>query len=144
MANQSSSSSDVRWIQRYQHFLQALAQLKEAFELEKIRPFTKLENQGLIQGFEFTHELAWNLLKDYLEFNGHQGLIGSRDTSREAFKRGLIFNGDSWMEMIKSRNQAPHTYNQKTSEEIVNKIKTLYFTEFLEMETRFHKIKETK
>lgn len=136
------TDQDIRWLQRFEHFQQALLQLKEAFEIEAKRPFTKLEKQGLIQAFEFTHELGWNVLKDYLEYNGHQGLIGSRDTCREAFKRGLLKNGDAWMEMIKSRNQTSHTYNQKTSEDIVEKIKKLYFPEFLALEAQFSKLQK--
>jgi nucleotidyltransferase substrate binding protein (TIGR01987 family) len=78
----------------------------------------ELEQQGLIQGFEFTHELAWNVLKDYLEAKGISGLIGSCDATRSGFKNGLVEDGDTWMEMIKARNLTSHAYDP----EIANRI----------------------
>ena len=103
---------DIRWIQRFNHFTKALSQLRDAVELAQKRPLSKLEAQGLIQAFEFTHELAWNTLKDFLEERGVQNLYGSRDATREAFKTGLIENGEAWMNMIQSRNL---TFAQPTS-----------------------------
>lgn len=83
-------SDDIRWKQRFDNYKRALHQLTLAVLLLEQRPLSDLEQQGIIQGFEFTHELAWNVLKDYLEYEGIQGLMGSRSTVREAFKRGLI------------------------------------------------------
>src|ERR1035437_4365678 len=104
-------TEDIRWKQRFDNFSRALASLRKAVELSRERPLSELEQQGLIQGFEFTHELAWNVLKDYLEYEGIQGLIGSRSTVREAFKRGLIIDGDAWMDMVEKRNLSSHTYD---------------------------------
>jgi nucleotidyltransferase substrate binding protein (TIGR01987 family) len=64
----------------------------------------------LIQAFEYTHEMAWNTLKDFLEERGAGNLYGSRDATREAFRAGLIENGDTWMDMIKSRNLISHIH----------------------------------
>ena len=83
-------STDIRWKQRFDNFGKAFLELREAVDLAAARPLSKLEKQGAIQGFEYTHELAWNVLKDYLEYQGIVGLIGSRDTTRAAFQRGLI------------------------------------------------------
>ena len=113
-----SKNGDIRWKQRFENYQRALAQLTEAVELAATRPLSKLEQQGLIQGFEFTHELAWNTLKDFLGYRGIGQIIGSRDATRAAFKVDLLDDGLTWMEMIKSRNLTPHTYN----EEVVNKI----------------------
>ncbi|WP_430754834.1 nucleotidyltransferase substrate binding protein [Magnetovirga frankeli] len=63
---------DIRWKQRFDNFQRALHQLTLAMALKAQRPLSDLEQQGLIQGFEFTHELAWNVLKDYLEMEGIQ------------------------------------------------------------------------
>lgn len=123
------TSQDVRWIQRFKHFEQAYAQLEKAVELSKKRPLSELEEQGIIQTFEFTHELAWNVLKDFLEEQGVRGLYGSKDSSREAFKRGLIENGDTWMGMIQSRNLTSHTYNRNITQKIVQAILENYYTE---------------
>jgi len=119
-------SQDTRWIQRLQNYSQALNQLKLAVELSTQRPLTDLEKQGLIQSFEFTHELAWNVIKDYFLYQGNSSITGSRDATREAFQKGLILDGDNWMEMIKSRNQTSHTYNQKVAKDIVEKIQFSY------------------
>ncbi|NBX83872.1 nucleotidyltransferase, partial [bacterium] len=85
--------------------------------------------------FEFTHELAWNLLKDYLEYQGVFNLTGSRDTQQAAFQKGLIQNGSDWMEMIKSRNLTSHTYNKKIANEIISNIQHKYFNCFLQLKS---------
>lgn len=117
---------DIRWLQRFEHYLKAFALLDEAVTLSRQRSLSDLEQQGLIQRFEFTHELAWNVLKDYLEFQGYTGITGSRDAVRLAFERGLIGHGELWMEMIKSRNQSSHTYNEEVAEEIAGRIVHAY------------------
>lgn len=109
---------DVRWRQRFDNFQRALQVLQRGVELARQRPLSELEQQGLIQGFEFTHELAWNLLKDYLQHQGVAGIIGSRDATRLAFQNGLILEGEAWMAMIKARNQSSHTYNLEQAQAI--------------------------
>ena len=109
---------DVRWRQRFDNFQRALQVLERGVELAQQRPLSELEQQGLIQGFEFTHELAWNLLKDYLQHQGIMGIIGSRDATRLAFQNGLILEGEAWMAMIKARNQSSHTYNLEQAQAI--------------------------
>ena len=121
---------DDRWIQRSNNYFKALSQLQEAVTLAQQRPLSKLEEQGLIQAFEFTHELAWNTLKDFLESRGVQNLYGSKDATREAFKTGLIENGAAWMDMIQSRNLTSHTYDEVTAAHIVAAIRNTYFAEF--------------
>ncbi len=117
---------DIRWEQRLSNYAIALAQLTKAVDLAKQRPLTELEQQGLIQAFEFTHELAWNVMKDYFAFQGNPAITGSRDAVRESFSKGLVTDGEGWMEMIKSRNQSSHTYNQKVAAEIADKVLNLY------------------
>jgi len=115
MDQSDSDIDDIRWQQRLQNFLRALDRLKHAVELSRTRPLTELEQQGLIQAFEFTHELAWNVMKDYLQSLGQAQLMASRDATRAAFKAGLIHEGETWMDMILSRNLSSHTYNQDTA-----------------------------
>lgn len=129
------TNQDIRWKQRLANYQKALSQLNAAVDLSKERDLSELEEQGLIQAFEFTHELAWNVMKDYFEYQGNTTITGSRDATREAFGKGLILDGDGWMEMIKSRNKSTHTYNQKTAEEIVKNICLAYadlFNHFLQ------------
>lgn len=128
---------DIRWKQRFDNFKRALRQLTMAVELMRQRPLSDLEQQGVIQAFEFTHELAWNVLKDYLEMEGIQGLVGSRSTVREAFRRGLIEHGEAWMDMIEKRNLSSHTYNQAVAQAVVSAVVDRYYPAFLALQKRF-------
>lgn len=133
---------DIRWKQRFNNFLKAFLTLTEAVELAQARPLSRLEQQGLIQGFEFTHELAWNVLKDYLENKGISGLIGSKDATRTAFKNGLIGQGEDWMKMIESRNLTSHTYNLETAREIADDIIARFYPAFEGMAETFKRLSE--
>jgi nucleotidyltransferase substrate binding protein (TIGR01987 family) len=132
------STPDIRWKQRFDNFKRAFVRLREGTELVEQRELSDLERQGLIQAFEFTHELAWNTLKDFLTLRGVADKIyGSRDATREAFAAELIEDGEAWMEMIRHRNESSHTYNDDVAEKITKAIKTSYVTEFLAFEKRF-------
>ena len=132
-------NQDIRWQQRFVNFKKALAKLAEVvnaidtdWEDGKIgKQFSELEKEGVIQRFEYTHELAWNVMKDYSEYQGNTEIGGSRDATREAFKIGLITNGEKWMDMIKSRNQTSHTYNEATAFEIFMEIVRSYYPLFI-------------
>lgn len=119
---------DVRWLQRLSNFSKALAQLDEAMELMQLRQLSRLEKQGVIQAFEYSYELAWNTLKDFLLWQGIEGIIGSRDTIREAFSQGLIEEGQGWMNMLADRNRTSHTYNEETAEAILSNISQQHHT----------------
>ena len=134
-------NNNNRWEQRFENFNRALSQLKVGIILMNERQLTMLEEQGLIQAFEYNHELAWNVLKDYLEeYGGHTGLIGSRDTTREAFKRGLIEDGECWMNMIKSRNLSSHTYDEETAKKLISLIAN-YFEAFTKLQDKMNSLK---
>lgn len=121
-----SDDQDIRWQQHLRNYALALQQLTDAVQLANQRPLTPLEQQGLIQAFKFTHELAWNVMKDYFYWQGNAGLTGSRDATREAFSKTLVDDGEGWMEMIKSRNQSSHTYNQQIAELITRRYHPLF------------------
>ena len=123
--------TDVRWKKRLANYRKACVDLEAAVTLAASRELSDLERQGLIQSFEFTHELAWNLMKDWFEDQGTTGITGSKDAAREAFSRGLIPQGQVWMDMIKSRNQSSHTYNLETAREIADHIVRTYTKELL-------------
>ncbi|WP_027148525.1 nucleotidyltransferase substrate binding protein [Methylobacter tundripaludum] len=127
-------TEDIRWKQRFENYKLALYQLTLAVELSRQRPLSNLEKQGVIQGFEFVHELAWNVLKDYLAYEGIQGIVGSRGAVREAFKRGLIEDGETWMDMIEKRNLSSHTYNLEIAEALIVAIINTYHPEFLALQ----------
>ena len=102
------TTPDIRWTQRLVNFRRALATLQRAIGLAQSRPLSELEELGLIQAFEFTHELSWLLLKDSLVDQGVAGISGSRDAV--------------WMAMIRSRNLTSHTYNPAVAREIADLI----------------------
>ena len=126
---------DIRWRQRLHSYRRALVTLADAADLASRRPLTPLEQQGLIQAFEFTHELAWNVMKDFLQAQGvTKPLFGSRDSTREAFATGLIADGDQWMAMIASRNRTSHTYNEAVAGQIAQAVLATYVPLFKEFE----------
>ena len=125
------SENDIRWMQRFDNYQKALSQLKKFIDKGELNEF---EEQGLIQAFKYTHELAWNVLRDYLREMGNQNIHGSRDATREAFKLGLIHDGDSWMDMIKDRNRTSHTYNEETAREIAFNIVDRFFALFVALQ----------
>lgn len=128
------ASADIRWKQRLNNFRRAFSQLDEAVGLMAQRELSKLEKQGVIQAFEYTYELGWNLLRDYLRWQGTLELTGSRDTIREAFSVGLIREGETWMNMLQDRNRTAHTYNEATAESILANIHNSYFAAFKALE----------
>lgn len=131
------TSQDIRWIQRFSNYRKAMLTLSEAADLASTRALSNLEQQGLIQGFEFTHELAWNVLKDYLEEQGFVGIIGSKNATREAFKNALLADGEVWMDMIKARNLTSHTYRTGIAQEIATDILQRFYPAFEAMAATF-------
>ncbi len=101
--------------------------------MEKAYALNPLEKQGLIQAFEYNYELAWNVIKDFYEYQGETTIQGSRDAFRLAYNKGLINNGKNWLLMIESRMKTSHTYNEDTAEEIIQLIINEYYTMFLEL-----------
>lgn len=133
---------DIRWIQRFASYQNALATLERIARIKEERPLSEPETLGLIQAFEFTHELSWKLFKDYYEAKGFQGVSGSKDATRLAFHENLIENGDVWMNMIVSRNLSSHTYDNTTAENIAQAILESYIDEFRMLRTKL--LKEIK
>ncbi|NOY72308.1 MAG: nucleotidyltransferase [Gammaproteobacteria bacterium] len=129
-------TTDIRWIQRLNNWTRALSQLSKFMEQDCLN---ELEEQGLIQSFEYNHELAWLTQKDFLEFEGVTELFGSKTVAREAMNRGLVHHGEIWMRMIKDRNLTSHTYNDEVTQKIISHIVDDYFSEF---QTLHKKLKE--
>ena len=119
---------EIRWIQRFNNWTKALNQLSKFMERTELND---LEKQGLIQSFEYNHELAWKTQKDFLEFQGIKEIYGARDVVRESFKLRLIKDGDIWIKMIEDRNLTVHTYNEETTQSIFDNIINYYYNEFL-------------
>jgi nucleotidyltransferase substrate binding protein (TIGR01987 family) len=124
---------DIRWEQRFSNYKKALLSLEEFIQKGKL---SKLETQGLIKAFEYTYELAWNTLKDYLEYQGETNLTGARDTIKRAFKIQIIEDGQLWLDMLESRNRTSHVYNEETAKEISQAIKNKYYKLFNEFKDK--------
>lgn len=123
---------DIRWKQRFENYQSALRELSEFIDLGEL---SKYEEQGLVKAFEYTYELAWKTLKDFLEYQGVEEIVGSRDAFRNAFKLDIVQDGHLWMNMIESRNKTAHTYNKKTAEEIADDVRERFYPAFRELES---------
>jgi nucleotidyltransferase substrate binding protein (TIGR01987 family) len=134
-----AENKDIRWLQRFANYQKALSQLKKFIDKGEL---SELEDQGLIKAFEYTYELAWITLKDFLEYRGQTDIYGSRDVIRKAFQLNLIDNGQGWMDMLASRNKTSHAYNRETAEEICRAVKDDYFSLFQQLETHLDKLKK--
>ncbi|MFN5589537.1 MAG: nucleotidyltransferase substrate binding protein [Holosporales bacterium] len=117
-----------RWVYRFDNYRRAFGLMDEAVQAFAARPFTALEKEGIIQRFEYTWELAWKVLKDYLE---HGGIVLETVTPasviRAAFAADIIKDGQGWMDALKARNEMAHTYDEKGSEKIVYAITAKFF-----------------
>ncbi len=129
---------DIRWKQRFSSYVKALGQLQKFIEKGELN---ELEDQGLIQAFEYTYELSWNLLKDYLQYEqAVETIHGSRDIFRIAFQRNLLEDGSVWMEMVESRIQSSHTYQESIVLEIKQKVIQKYFSCFLKLKSKMESL----
>jgi len=116
-----------RLMEKFSEYKKAVLRLKEALEEDLTNP---LVYDGVIQRFEFTYELAWKLMKAYLEYEGYATVNSPRVAFKEAFAYGLIFDGDVWIDMIDARNLTVHTYDEQIAKEIYDKVKKRYYEAF--------------
>ena len=131
---------DIRWIQRFNNYRRALEKFNQAVDiisnkLEWGEEIDDLLEEGLIQRFEYTHELAWKVMKDYAQYQGYTNIQGSRDAFRKAFEMGIIEN-EAWMESINDRNLTSHNYDQETVTEILKAIIDTYALLFNDFEKK--------
>lgn len=121
---------DIRWIQRFSNYRRALAKFNQAVEIVSDQmdwgeDVDDLLEEGLIQRFEYTHELAWKVMKDYAEYQGYTNIQGSRDAFRKALEMGII-DDERWMESIKDRNLTSHNYDDETAQNVLTAIIEVY------------------
>jgi len=114
---------DIRWKQRFQNFERTFIFLSKSCKLEN---YDELQGAGLVQSFEFTFELAWKTLKDYLQNQGLEVQF-PREVIKQAFATQLIKDGTLWIEMLDKRNELTHTYNQEQAQKAVQTIRNKYF-----------------
>lgn len=128
---------DIRWKQRFNNFEKATKQLQEFIELESLNKF---ELQGLIQCFEYTFELAWKTMKDYLEQEGFE-VKSPRATIQTAFQIELILDGHSWIDALEKRNLMAHTYDESVAKESEELIRKSYYPVIKELYEKLKRLK---
>lgn len=116
-------NKQVRWKQRFANLGRAYAQLQKGLEINQPN---EIERQGIIQSFEFTFELAWKTLKDYLESRGTQ-VSFPRDVIKQAFQHEILKDGDIWLKMLDKRNLIAHTYDEEKASEALLLIRNDFF-----------------
>lgn len=117
---------DIRWKQRLVSYKKSLTHVHELSQLAKQRKLGEIEMTALIKYFELSYETGWNLMKDWLEYEGYSNIAGSRDAIRHAFTAGIVDDGESWMDMIRNRNRTAHIYNEDVAREIAGLILNRY------------------
>ena len=121
-------SQEVRWKYRFRNFSRAYALLREALEVE-VKDLSQLEREGVIQRFEYTFELAWNTLKDRMEYDGLMlDTVSPRHVIRAAFRAKLIEDGDAWIDMLTDRNLMAHTYDAARFEAVAGNVRRRYLS----------------
>ena len=131
---------DIRWQQRFSNYQKALMRLSEAVDVLNSQDIVNvleltLLKEGLIQRFEYTHELAWKVMKDYLEYQGYVDIRGSRDAIRKSLELNII-SDRRWKSTIEARNLTSHNYDDETAENIYGEIIEVYYPLFIEFENK--------
>lgn len=133
-----TENKDIRWMQRFDNYRKALRLLGQAVKIvsQRVNEDEAVEDllkEGLIQRFEYTHKLAWKVMKDYAEYQGYTDIRGSRDAFRKAFEMGIITD-KRWMESIADRNLTSHNYDDETAEAIYEAVVNVYYPLFVQLE----------
>lgn len=126
-------NKDIRWKQRFSNYEKALKQFKDAIEAN---PQERLAQEGLIQRFEYTFELAWKCLQDILQERGFSEIRGPKPVVEQAFQDGLIQDGVLWMEMLRARNESTHLYDEKSFLKIFDQAKNLFLKPLSQLEEK--------
>ena len=117
-------NQDIRWEQRFQNFSKSMNYLGSALQ---IADPDIVQKAGIIQFFEMSFELAWNMVKDYLEEQGFVDIKSPRGALKKAFEMGIIENGHDWMDLLLDRNLTAHTYDEEKATEMEQLIQNKYF-----------------
>ena len=137
---------NIRWQQRFSNYRKALIKLNQAVsilseQIGRSEEVDELLQEGLIQRFEYTHELAWKVMKDYAEYQGYTDIRGSRDAVRKALEMGLV-DDKRWMETIEDRNLTVHNYDNEIASEIYENIMCVYAPLFVKKKKKMQSLIE--
>ena len=126
-------TEDIRWKQRFNNFVNSMRQMQKAVALTEDRELSDLEKQGLIHNYETTFELAWKVVKDYMEEQGADFEKTPKGTIRAAFLDGIIKDGQLWIDMLEARNQTAHTYDDDILETLYDQIVQMFYPALMEL-----------
>jgi nucleotidyltransferase substrate binding protein (TIGR01987 family) len=132
---------DIRWQQRFQNFTKSMNYLEQALQIENP---DIVQKAGIIQFFEMSFELAWNLIKDYLEEQGFADIKSPRGALKKAFEMNILENGHDWMDLLQDRNLTAHTYDEQKATDMEQLIHHKYFPLLKELHNRFKQISDEK
>lgn len=138
------NQKDIRWLQRYDNYHKACGRLLEVTESDQYGVLSDLEQEGLVQRFEYTYELAWKVLQDLLNFKGYNFTSGPNGTLKKAFEDGLITDHDGWRKMSKSRNILSHVYSEEEMLAVVEQIFSEYSLLLKELDEKLSAISQNK
>jgi nucleotidyltransferase substrate binding protein (TIGR01987 family) len=125
------NSKNMHWEQRFQNFNIGFMRLRSALDNRNIKDFPNLEQEGIIQRFEFTFELAWKTMKDYLQDNGViLSPVTPRDVIKKAFNAGILPDGQLWIDMMLHRNALSHNYDFSKFKIVLEAIIAKYLNAF--------------
>lgn len=124
--------TDIRWQQRFVNYQKAFDKLKLAISGLEHEPTNQLYQMALIQTFEFTFELGWKVIKDYLKYNGVDARL-PREAIKEGFAAGIIEDGQLWIDMMNARNSTSHSYDETIAAQIVQNITSAYVIGFIQL-----------
>lgn len=125
-----------RWIERLATFQKAMVKLSDVVSLYQQHPLNEYERDSLIKRFEFTYEMAWKLMMSYEKENGVTSILGSKDVVRHAYNMTLIENGEAWMDMIDTRNQTSHLYDEQMAADVTDEIIHNYYPLLVGLQTK--------
>lgn len=117
-------NTDIRWQLRFQNFNNAMHYLEHALQITNP---DIVQNAGIIQFFEMSFEVAWNMVKDYLEEQGFVEIKSPRGALKKAFEMNILENGHDWMDLLQNRNLTAHTYDEQKAPEMGLLIQNKYF-----------------
>ncbi len=117
-------NQDVRWEQRFLNYTKSMRYLEDAFQIPDP---DIVQKAGIIQFFEMSFELAWNMVKDYLEEQGFVEIKSPRGALKKAFEIGILENGHDWMDLLLDRNLTAHTYDEQKATDMEQLIHNKYF-----------------
>ncbi len=118
------SNEDIRWMQRFTNFSKAMNHLENALQIPNPG---MVQKAGIIHLFEMSFELAWNMVKDYLEEQGFVDIKSPRSALKKAFEMNILENGHDWMDLLQDRNLTAHTYDEQKATDMEQLISNKYF-----------------